>query len=182
MVQYQIEKPLSDNSYFTLFLKYSTLFIVVWFIGWGILLFYTEKYKIAIIENTILDNGGAVSLAVAISVVIFFARRTYAKYKYGSAFVITFSDNDATCTIRLTNTINGKEWDVTIPYQHLAIFKDVKQNELFGEQNIYAIYNSQKPVTIINIALTAWCRLENIDALTKRLESFNPDKNTLQPV
>lgn len=182
MVQYQIDKPASDNSYFTLFLKYSTLFIVAWFLGWGILLLYIEKYKIKFIEDTILDNGGIVSLAVAIAVVIFFARRTYAKYKYGSAFVITFNDTAATCTFRLTNTMNGKEWDVSIPYEHLEVLKEEKQNELFGEQNIYAFYNSRKPVTIINIQLTAWCRLEQLDQLTDKLNGFNPDKNTLQPV
>jgi hypothetical protein len=182
MTSYSIDKPSSDNSYFTVFLKYTTLLIVAWIAGWFILLFYVAKFRVKYIEDAILDNGAWVSLAVAISVVIFFARRTFAKYRYGSAFVFSFNDELETLTIRLTNTLNDKEREVQVPYQRLFVLVSGADSRLFGKQRIYSFYDDQIPVTSVNIDLTAWCRLENLPELLNRFGTFVKDKNTLQPV
>jgi hypothetical protein len=177
-MKYEINKPDTEltEGYFTLFLKYFTLFILGWFAGWLFLLFYEPSKVPSLVRtdftNFLLDNPGIVSLVVGIAVVCFFARRAYNKYKLGLITNIEFDDVSSILTLGLLNTINGAFREKIIGYGNIKTTLELKEDKLFGKQRVFEIFENNVLVNRINIELTAWCRHPDIDAIVDRLNTF----------
>jgi hypothetical protein len=171
------DKPSSDTNYFTLFLKYTALFIVTWFAFWLFLLFIIARKKSQDADNFVFDNGGLISIIIAVGVIIFYIQNATKKYKYGTPFKMTFDDNASEFTIRVVNTLNDKEKDITIPYTQLIIKEIKKEDKLFGKQRLFDFYQQANLMTKVNIDLTAWCRLENLEDLLLLLRKNYAQQN-----
>lgn len=159
------DKPTSDTNYFTLFLKYTALFIITWIASWLFLLFFIARKKSEDADNFVFDNGGLISIIIAVGVIIFYIKNASKKYKYGIPFKMTFDDKTSEFTVRVVNTLNDKEKDITIPYTQLVIKETDKEDKLFGKQRLFDFYKQANLMTKVNIDLTAWCRLENLEGL-----------------
>ena len=177
-MKYEISKPDTEltEGYFTLFLKYFTLFILGWFAGWLFLLFYGPS-KIPSLVRTdftdfLLDNPGIISLVVGIGVVGFFVQRAYNKYKLGLITKIEFDDVNSVVTLGLLNTINGAFREKMIGYGNIRTTLELKEDKLFGKQRVFEIFENSVLVNRINIELTAWCRHPEIDAIVDRLNTI----------
>jgi len=159
------DKPTSDTNYFTLFLKYTALFIITWIAFWLFLLFIVARKRSEDADNFVFDNGGLISIFIAIGVIIFYIRNAINKYKYGTPFKMTFDNAASEFTVRVVNTLNDKEKDIIIPYTQLVIKEFDKEDKLFGKQRLFDFYQQSNLMTKVNIDMTAWCRLENLDDL-----------------
>ncbi|HNP24468.1 MAG TPA: hypothetical protein PKM63_21320 [Panacibacter sp.] len=159
------DKPTSDTNYFNLFLKYTALFIITWIASWLLLLFFIARKESENADNFVFDNGGLISIILAVAVIFFYIQNATKKYKYGTPFKMTFDDNVSEFTVRVVNTLNEKEKDITIPYAQLVIKELDKEDKLFGKQRLFSFYQQGSLMTRVNIDLTAWSRLENLEDL-----------------
>ena len=89
---------------------------------------------------------------------------------------MTFDDNVSEFTVRVVNTLNEKEKDITIPYAQLVIKELDKEDKLFGKQRLFSFYQQGSLMTRVNIDLTAWSRLENLEDLLLLLRKNTHNK------
>jgi len=175
-VKYSIEIPNSDLNHgkLNIFLKYITYFIIGWFVSWIILLYRStdNKYTEIKLVDFIFDNPGLFSALISLFVVGFLVNRVYTKFKLGQMISIEILPNSSSLILELVNTFNGNIWKVDIPFNHLKVYIDEKENKLFGKQRIVTFFNNGKEVTKINIELTAWCRHSDIDSIISKLKVF----------
>jgi len=179
-MKYEIDKPTPElmDDYFTLALKYLTLSIVGFFVGWIIVTVFAMRIRGNIpFSAFIISNPGVTSIAIAFGVIYFFGRRTYEKYKLGLLTSIEFDEDKQVVNMELFNTFNGgirkKEIGFAQLRTNLSISEDKVTGKLYGKQRIIEFYCYNVLINRLNIELTAWCRNEQIDALVNRLEKFS---------
>ena len=177
-MKYEINKPDTEltEGYFTLFLKYFTLFIVGWFAGWLLLIFYEGPKLPSVVRaeftNFISENPGITSLIVCIGIIYFFIQRAWKKYKLGLITEIDFDEIKSTLTLGLLNTINGAYREKKIDYKNIKTSVEVREDKLFGKQRVFEIFENNTLINRINIELTAWCRHPDIEVIVNRLNEF----------
>jgi len=169
ITRFETDKPVSDTNLFTIILKYAALFMIAWIGGWILTLLILSKDKYDIADDWVADNGGLISLLIAITVVLIFIYRVIRKYKFGSPFVFEFDNARQQLRITVVNTLNDKTKTITIPFNELDISRNFTEDRLFGKQRIYRFYQKNRLVSKVNIDMTAWCRLSNLDELLRLL-------------
>lgn len=177
-MKYEINKPDSEltEGYFTLFLKYLTLFLVGWFGGWLFLLFYKSP-RISLksrndFSNLLINNPGVTSIVVGLGVLYFFAQRAYKKSKLGLMTKIEFDDNNSIVILGLLNTMSGAYKERKINIKDIKTILELKNDNLFGRQRIFEIFDKNILVNRLNIDLTAWCRHPEIETIFNKLNQF----------
>lgn len=169
ITRFETDKPVSDTNLFTLILKYAALLMIAWIGGWMLTLLLLTQDKNDIADDWVADNGGLISLLIAIVVVLFFIFRGIRKYKFGTPYVFEFDNTDQQLRITVVNTLNDKTKTISIPYKELNISRNFTEDRLFGKQRIYRFYQNNQLATKVNIDMTAWCRLTNLDELIRLL-------------
>lgn len=169
ITRFETDKPVSDTNLFTLILKYAALFMIAWIGGWMLTLLLLTQDKNDIADDWVADNGGLISLLIAIVVVLLFIYRGIRKYKFGTPFIIEFDNTGQQLRITVVNTLNDKTKAISIPYKELNISRNFTEDRLFGKHRIYHFYQNNQLVTKVNIDMTAWCRLTNLDELIRLL-------------
>lgn len=169
---FSIDKPTSDRNWFTLLLKYTALFMIIWIAAWFAVFYFITKQQEPLIENAVFDNGGWMSAGIAILVVAFLFYRAWSKFRYGAAFAFRFDEAAQVLTIRSVNTMNDREKETTIPYDHLRITELGREDPLFGRQRIFEIRDKNKLISTVNIELTAWIRHPELELLLACLRKF----------
>ena len=170
-MRYEINKPESEltEGYFTLMLKYTTLFIVGWFGGWIFLLIISTRRgnRSSGIGDLFFGNPEYTSIVLALVVIYFFGQRAYKKYKLGLITSIEFEETKI--KLGLLNTINGAHKNKEINIDNVMIEMKTKQDNLFGKQRIFEIYENNILINRLNIELTAWSRHPEIEMLVTNL-------------
>lgn len=186
ITRFETDKPVSDTNLFTLILKYSALFMIAWMGGWILTLLLLTQDKNDIADDWVADNGGLISLLIAIAVVLIFIYRGIRKYKFGTPFIIEFDNTGQQLLITVVNKLNDKTKTISIPFKELNINRNYTEDRLFGKQRIYRFYQNNKLATKVNIDMTAWCRHENLEGLLRLLnismwQSINQHKLSKSP-
>lgn len=176
-MKYEINKPESEltEGYFTIILKYFTLFIIGWIGGWMFLLFVSSSRRGAGLANLLFDNPEYTSIAIALAVIYFFGQRAYKKYRQGLVTSIEFDETKL--KLGLLNTINGSHKNKDIDFDKLIISMQTKQDNLFGKQRVFEFYENKVLINRLNIEMTAWCRHPEIEILVTKLLNIKDKSN-----
>jgi hypothetical protein len=191
--EYEVYEP-SDSSVTGNILKYIALFMLSWIGAWILLLltvgyFDSNDHKVT---DYLFDHPGADSLVIAISVIIYFVYTIQKKYKFGIVFRIIFDDKSQKLILWTKNTFNNKitvrnyfynDLDIMIEDSIQKFPYNIKTNlqpdidYVFGGKGILVFNYKGRRIGKINIALSAWCRHESINAIILRLISINTVRN-----
>ena len=172
---YSIDEPQGDSGIFVNFLKYSTLFILIWSFAWVIILSRLGPQDS--IFNWLADNPILTNFLLTIAIFTYFSFRIRKKVKYGDPFELVIDDNQKLLTVKVKNTFENEVVVKTIPFQDLVVHIDILENkrskfrDFIETQRIIRILNNDKLETSINIQLTAWCRHPEIDNIVETLKS-----------
>lgn len=170
-MKYEINKPESEltEGYFTLALKYITLFIIGWIGGWVFLMFVSSG-KRSELSDLLFNNPEYTSIAISLAVIYFFGQRSFKKYRMGLITSIEF--NETKLKLGLLNTINGSHKYKEIETNNLKISLKNKQDNLFGKQRVFEFYEKNILINRLNIELTAWCRHPDIETIVSNLSDI----------
>ncbi|SEA60355.1 hypothetical protein [Bizionia paragorgiae] len=175
---YDIEKPRSDLNYFTVGIKYTVLFIVLFLASWiaiPLLIANGRATRMNSVAEFLVGNAFIFSILISLSVITWFIYRIRKKHTLGEVFSINFNDSDQTLNIKTVNLVNNQEKDHYYNYKNLSYTFYKSENPLFGKQRILHILNTAKTVHEINIDRTAWCRNERIDQLIEKIKAGHPN-------
>ncbi len=166
-------------NYFTLGIKYITLFIIFFIASWIILPFITSTkkhnggYSFTFFEK-IFDGHYVkeMSLIIAISIVTFFIYRAWKKFNYGEIYRLEFDDENKILSVMSINLINDKLISKSYNYEFLVFHLENIVNPFFGEQRIIKIYDKGEIVHDMNLERTGCWRYEKINELLERINKI----------
>ena len=116
---YSIDEPQGDSGIFVNFLKYSTLFILIWSFAWVIILSRLGPQDS--IFNWLADNPILTNFLLTIGIFTYFIFRIRKKVKYGDPFELVIDDNQKLLTVKVKNTFENEVVVKTIPFQDLVV-------------------------------------------------------------
>lgn len=152
MTSYKIEKPEKGAGALEYFLKYITIFIVVGFIIWGILIFSITNGTISeiIYWMTMFFSFGLSAMLVSYLLTL-----EINKNKQGTIYQIDFDDAKQIVALHLFNEFTGDSFIKEIPFSNLNIVDKKQKIDIKAEQRL-KIYNNSILVNNFNIPKTAW--------------------------
>lgn len=131
---FEIEKPISNQNYATLFIKYIVLFIVFFLLSWMIIPFIfsgRNPDNAESIAETLFDNPIISSVVIAIIVIGWFVYRTVKKFKYGEVYHINFNDAESKLHIKTVNLVNNSVKENQYDYRGLKFDFYTNEDPLF---------------------------------------------------
>ncbi|MCL9810111.1 hypothetical protein [Flavobacterium luminosum] len=105
------------------------------------------------LSDLLFDNSEYTSIAIALAVIYFFGQKAFKKYKQGVITSIEFEETKL--KLGLLNTINGFHKYKEIEINKLKISFQTKQDNLYGKQRVFEIYENNILINRLNIELTA---------------------------
>lgn len=178
-MRYEINKPESEltEGYFTLIIKYTTLFILGWLGAWILLLIISTRRgtRNSGIGDVFFGNPEYTSIVIAIAVIYFFGQKAYKNYKLGLITSIEFEETKL--KLGLLNTINGSHKTKEINTSNLKIKMQTKQDSLYGNQRIFEFFENNILINRLNIELTAWNRHTEIELIVTKLIEIKSKSN-----
>lgn len=170
-----MDEPQGDSGLIVNFLKYSTIFILIWSFAW-VIIFSRVGPKDSMF-NWLADNPNLTNFLLTIAICSYFILRIRRKIKYGDTFELVIDDNQKLLTVKVKNTLENEVVVKTIPFQDLVVHIVIIDNkrsrfrDFIETQRIIRILNNDKLESSINIQLTAWCRHPEIDNIVEILKS-----------
>lgn len=173
--KYFVDEPQGDSGLFVNILKYSTLFVLIWWFSWVFIMFRLTNQNS--IFSWLADNPFLTNTLLTLAICSYFFMHIRKKYIYGEPFELIIDDNQKLLEIKVKNTFDDTTQIKKIPFQNLLIRIDIKDNkksryrEFVETQKIIRVLNNDKLETLINIQMTAWCRHPEIDNIIETLKS-----------
>lgn len=169
--EFKIEKPEYQRSYFlTSIIKYFVLAFVSWMccIAFALMAIGRKdnsdfSFKFAFVLGTI-------------AVFFIWFRFFLKKYKLSDIYKIIIDYDKKIITFLSINMHTGKELKKEIAFSNFTTKMRFNNHSLYGEQNILVFYENSKLYNVLNIELTAWNRLDNIEEVIETLKTFSPNK------
>lgn len=152
MTTYKIEKPEKGAGIIEYFLKYLTIFIVVVFVLWAIIMFFATSGSIS---ESVYMITLYVSFGLTFAFVGYLISNKVKKNKQGTIYQIDFNESKKEVKLYLFNEYRGSEHVTVIPYQNLKVEDKKQKIDIKAEQRL-KIYNNSELINIFNIPKTAW--------------------------
>ena len=80
-----------------------------------------------------------------------------------------FNQTQQQLELDLLHTFSGKTSQINIPYHHLNIQFETKENKWYGKQRVYRIASNEQTIALVNIEKTAWKQFPDIENLVEEL-------------
>ena len=80
-----------------------------------------------------------------------------------------FNQTQQQLELDLLHTFSGKTSQTNIPYHHLNIEFENKENKWYGKQRVYRIASNEQTIALVNIEKTAWKQFPEIENLVVEL-------------
>ncbi len=80
-----------------------------------------------------------------------------------------FNQTQQQLELDLLHTFSGKTSQTNIPYHHLSIEFETKENKWYGKQRVYRIASNEQSIALVNIEKTAWKQFPEIENLVEEL-------------
>ena len=170
---FKVEKPILHLNYFTIFIKYIVLFIVLFLSSWVAIPLLTvgkRGSRVNTVSSFMFENASVFAVLIAATIMGWFIYRTIKKYTFGEVFDINFDDSNRLLSIKSINLVNNKVQAKDYLYNDISFVFYKKEDPLFGKQRILHIYHLGSRVHDINIDRSAWCRHDNIEILINKIE------------
>jgi len=152
MTTYKIDKPEKGAGIIEYVLKYLTIFIVVGFTIWAIIMFLVTDGNLK--ENTYMLtlylSFGLTSLLIA-----YLIKQKINKNKQGTIYQIDFDEKIQSITLHLVNEYSGKDFKISIDYVNLKIEDKKQKIDIKAEQRL-KIYNNTQLINVFNIPKSPW--------------------------
>jgi len=94
---FKVEKPILHLNYFTIFIKYIVLFIVLFLSSWVAIPLLTvgkRGSRVNTVSSFMFENASVFAVLIAATIMGWFIYRTIKKYTFGEVFDINFDDSN----------------------------------------------------------------------------------------
>lgn len=152
MTTYKIEKPEKGAGLIEYFLKYLTIFIVVGFLVWALIIFIATN---GTLPKSIYMISLYLSFGLSAVLITYLVNKNSIKNKQGSIYQIDFDDKKHNLVLHLFNEYRGNEFVVSIPYSNLKTEEKKQKIDIKAEQKL-KIYNNTELINVFNIPKTPW--------------------------
>jgi hypothetical protein len=152
MTTYKIDKPEKGTGLIEYFLKYLTIFIVIGFLVWALIIFIATS---GTLPKSIYMISLYLSFGLSAALITYLVNQKINKNKQGSIYQIDFDDKKHNIALHLFNEFRGNEFLVNIPYSNLKTEEKKQKIDIKAEQKI-KIYNNTKLINVFNIPKTPW--------------------------
>lgn len=152
MTTYRIDKPEKGAGILEYILKYLTIFIVVGFLIWAILIFCMTNGTIG---ESVYMFSLYLSFGITTAFIIFLIKRKVNTNRQGTIYRIDFDNSKKTVTLHLFNEFKGSEFQKSISYSNLRIEEKIKKIDVKAEQKL-KIYDESNLINVFNIPKTGW--------------------------
>ena len=160
------------EGYFTALMKYSVVFLIAWMFGQLIIFTYPcvvwsgEKYPPTL---TWLNDYHIISWILVGIGSYFYVVSQIKKYSLPMVTTFRFNQTQQQLELDLLHTFSGKTSQTNIPYHHLNIQFETKENKWYGKQRVYHIAANEQSIALVNIEKTAWKQFPEIENLVVEL-------------
>jgi len=152
MTTYKIDKPEKGAGLIEYFLKYLTLFIIVGFLVWAILIISMTSG--VLVESTYMISL-FISFGLSLVLIFYLVDKEIKKNKQGTIYRIDFNEKKQLVSLHLINEFTGHEFLVAIQYSDLSMDEKSQKIDVKAEQRL-KIYNNLKLINVLNIPKTEW--------------------------
>ena len=152
MTTYKIDKPEKGAGIIEYFLKYLTIFIIIGFVIWALIIFLATS---GTLPKSIYMASLYFSFGLSALLIVYLLNQTIKSNKQGTIYQIDFDNEKQTVTLYLFNEYRGNEFFVNILYSELKIEEKKQKIDIKAEQRL-KIYNNTKLINVFNIPKTAW--------------------------
>lgn len=99
-----------------------------------------------------------------------FYLKIYRKYSLG--LITSFSFGEKNLTIKIINTLNGKEREIDLTNAQSHVETEEKNSFFYGKHIVYHFYNNLDLITNLTIDANAWKRHPEIEIIKQELDKF----------
>ena len=169
MTTYKIDKPVKGAGLIEYILKYFTIFIVLGFSIWAIILVLSTS---GILPKSIYMVSFYLSVGITSLVIGYLIVKTINKIKQGIIYQIDFDDKKQIVSLYLINEFTGDYFLSAIDYSNLKIEDKKQKIDVKAEQKL-KIYNNSELINVFHIKKTPWTAHPRIALVVKKFREIN---------
>ena len=166
--QFNIEKPKFQKHYLiTIIFKYLVLSFVTWIVIVAIILFYFGSlFRESETPDFVFNLLFIIS---TIATLFVYLRYFLRKYKLSDIYSIVIDFNKEFVEFKSISKFKDTEIIRKIKFHDFSFEYHLNKHILFGDQRIFTFFDGDKLYNVLNIDLTAWNRLKNIDEVIETI-------------